>query len=141
MSNFSKFTPEFINNFAAGTFPAYLGIEITHVGHAEVNARLEVQPHLLAPNGYLHAGSIVALADTAAGFGCYANLPHGATSFTTVELKSNHLGTARDGAIVCVAKGVHMGQTTQVWDATVSQEESGKTIALFRCTQILLFPR
>ena len=93
----------------------------------------------MAPNGYLHAGSVVTLADTSAGYGCIVHLPAGASGFTTIELKSNHLGTARDGTIVCVARPVHIGKTTQVWDAIVTHRESGKTIALFRCTQMVLY--
>jgi len=98
-------------------------------------------PHLLAANGYLHAGSVVTLADTASGYGCIANLPEGAANFTTIELKSNHLGTARDGVITCTAKVAHKGRTTQVWDATVTDKTSGRTIALFRCTQMILYPK
>lgn len=93
----------------------------------------------MASNGYLHAGSVVTLADTSCGYGCLVNLPAGATGFTTVELKSNHLGTALDGTVECVATAVHLGRTTQVWDAVVSHRESGKTIALFRCTQMILY--
>ncbi len=69
------------------------------------------------------------------------NLPEGAESFTTIELKCNFVGTKRDGAICCEAKLVHGGRTTQVWDATVSDEKDGKPIALFRCTQMILYPR
>ena len=141
MTSTTQYTPERFNQFGANRLPGYLGIEITRVADAEVEARLEVKPHLLAPNGYLHAGSVVTLADTAAGYACIANLPEGAESFTTLELKSNHLGTARDGYIACVAKAVHLGRTTHVWDVVVRNEASGKTIALFRCTQMILYPR
>lgn len=89
--------------------------------------------------GFLHAATVVALADTACGYGCLATLPEGATSFTTIELKTNYLGTARDGVIRAEANLVHGGRTTQVWDATVRDETSGKVIALFRCTQLLLY--
>ena len=93
----------------------------------------------MAPNGFLHAGSVVTLADTSAGCGCMSCLPADATGFTTVELKSNHLGTARDGTVECVASAVHRGRTTQVWDAVVTHRETGRTLALFRCTQLLLY--
>jgi len=93
----------------------------------------------MAPNGFLHAGTIVTLADTSCGYGCVASVPQGATGFTTIELKSNHLGTAREGHVDCVATAVHLGRTTQVWDAVVTHRESGKTIALFRCTQMVLY--
>lgn len=127
------------NNAGQGRLPGHLGIVVTKVEPNVVHAKLEVKPHLLAPNGYLHAGTVVTLADTAAGFGCMANLPEGATSFTTIELKSNHLGTCRDGGVLCIAKAAHTGRTTQVWDATVTEESTGKIIALFRCTQMILY--
>jgi uncharacterized protein (TIGR00369 family) len=137
----NKMNPDTFNRMGANFLPGYLGIEITRVGQGELAARLPVTQQLLAPNGYLHAGSVVTLADTAAGCACLANLPEGASSFTTIELKSNHLGTARDGVIECVASVVHLGRTTQVWDAVVKVEGSGKTIALFRCTQMILYPK
>ncbi len=129
------------NQAGAHHLPGYLGIVITHVDGAEVHAELPVRTELMAPNGFLHAGSVVTLADTCAGYGCVANLPEGAVGFTTVELKSNHLGTAREGTVACVAKAVHLGRTTQVWDATVTHKDSGKTMALFRCTQMVLYAK
>ena len=103
--------------------------------------RMQVRPQLLAPNGFLHAASVIALADTACGFAVIAHLPSGAESFTTIELKCNFLGTAREGAVDAVARGVHLGRNTQVWDATVTEAATGKTLALFRCTQMILWPR
>lgn len=134
-------TPENFNRFGAAHLPGLLGIVINLVGEGVVRAELVVRPELLAPNGFLHAGTVVTLADTAAGYGCIASLPEGAESFTTIELKSNHLGTARDGMIECQATAIHRGRTTQVWDAVVTHRESGRTIALFRCTQMILYPR
>ena len=134
-------TPEQFNNRGAGYLPGLLGIVITHVGKSELRSELKVNKSLMAPNDYLHAGTVVALADTSAGYGCAANLPEGATGFTTIELKSNHLGTAREGTINCVAKAVHLGKTTQVWDAVITHGESGKTVALFRCTQMVLYAK
>lgn len=130
-----------LNQLGEGHFPGYLGIEITRVENGEVSARMAVQPHHLAPNGFLHAGSVVTLADTACGYACRVNLPDGAENFTTIELKSNHLGTAREGAIEVVAKPAHLGRTTQVWDAVVTNAANGKTIAIFRCTQMILYPK
>jgi 1,4-dihydroxy-2-naphthoyl-CoA hydrolase len=127
--------------FGADFLPGLLGIEIIDVSAERVAACLAVTQRLLAPNGFLHAGTIVTLADTCAGYGCVKTLPQGANGFTTIELKSNHLGTAREGVIECVATPAHIGRTTQVWDATVTHRETGKTIALFRCTQLVLYPK
>ncbi|MGH2634023.1 MAG: PaaI family thioesterase, partial [Tepidiformaceae bacterium] len=107
----------------------------------EVRGRLVVRPDLLAPNGFLHAATVIGLADTLCGYGCLCNAPEGSSGFTTIETKSNHLGTVVDGAIGCTARLTHGGRTTQVWDAEVSDEASGKVIALFRCTQMILYPK
>ncbi len=130
-----------LNQRGAAGLPGHLGLVVLKVEASEVKIELAVQPWLMAPNGYLHAGTVVTLADTSAGYGCMANLPAGAVGFTTLELKSNHLGTARDGVIECTATAAHLGRTTQVWDAVVTHRESGKTLALFRCTQLLIYPK
>lgn len=122
----------------AGRLPGLLGIEVVSIEQGRARLRLPVRDELLAPNGYLHAASVVALADTASGYGCVASLPEGATGFTTIELKSNFLGTAAEGAIACEAVLLHGGRTTQIWDAPVLDEASGRTLALFRCTQLVL---
>ena len=130
-----------LTTFGADTLPGHLGLVITSVEAGEVRAALEVKKIHMAPNGFLHAGAVVTVADTCCGYGCISNLPTGASGFTTIELKSNHLGTARDGTIECQATVAHQGRTTQVWDAVVKSRESGKTLALFRCTQMILYPK
>jgi 1,4-dihydroxy-2-naphthoyl-CoA hydrolase len=130
-----------LNRMGTDCLPGHLGIRITHADATEVRAELPVSMKLMAPNGYLHAGSVVTLADTSCGYACIVNLPEGATGFTTIELKSNHLGTAREGTLDCVATAQHRGRTTQVWDAVVMHRETGKTVALFRCTQMILWPQ
>jgi uncharacterized protein (TIGR00369 family) len=132
---------ESLNSIGVGKLPGHLGIVITRADKSEVIAELVITQSLLAPNGYLHAGTVVTIADTCAGYGCLATLPPGANGFTTIELKSNHLGTALEGTIVAVAKPAHLGRTTQIWDAVVTRKESGKTIALFRCTQLILYAK
>lgn len=128
--------------FGRDFLPGQLGILITDVSGdpVAVTARLAVSQGLKAPHGFLHGGAVVVLADTAAGYGCLANLPPDANGFTTVEIKSNHLGTAREGEVECVATPVHLGRSTQVWDARVRDVGKDRTIALFRCTQLLLYP-
>lgn len=130
-----------LNQRGEGLLPGHLGILVREARPREVRAEMAVQPFHMAPNGFLHAGSIITLADTSAGYGCMMNLPEGANGFTTIELKSNHLGTARDGTLECVATALHAGRTTQVWDAVVTHRESGRTLAMFRCTQMVLYPK
>lgn len=132
---------EDLNKRGDGTLPGLIGLEILEAEDGRLSSRLELRQELMAPNGYLHAATVVALADTSCGYGTFVNLPEGAQSFTTIELKSNFVGTKREGAIECEANLVHGGRTTQVWDARVTDEVSGKPIALFRCTQMILYPR
>src|SRR5471030_711963 len=117
-----EITPEEMNRRGSGRLPRLVGVEIIKIAAEGVVGRLPVRPDLLAPNGYLHAASVIALADTLAGYGTFANLPDGARSFTTIELKSNFLGTSRDGVINCTATPAHLGRTTQIWDAVVTDE-------------------
>jgi uncharacterized protein (TIGR00369 family) len=141
-SNFRReLTPEVFNSRSAGHLPGLVGLVVVSVSAEALESRLEIRPELLAPNGFLHAASVVALADTSCGYGCVALLPLGATGFTTVELKTNFLGTATEGAIRCKATPVHLGRTTQVWDAVVTNEADGARIALFRCTQMVLWAK
>lgn len=125
-----------------GTLPDELGIEWSEVRHGRAAGRFTVARRHMAANGYLHAASVVALVDSACGYGCVASLPEGAAGFTTIELKANYLGTAVEGeTVACEARLVHGGRTTQVWDAEAVNGTTGRTVALFRCTQMILQPR
>jgi uncharacterized protein (TIGR00369 family) len=132
-----ELTLEQLRELGSVGFPGLLGIEFQEAGDGYVRAGLELEQKHMAPNGYLHAGTVVGLADSACGYGCILNLPEGATGFTTIELKTNFLRSAREGTIECEARLVHGGRTTQIWDATVTDAE-GRRMALFRCTQLLL---
>lgn len=137
----SPVTVEELNELTAGTFPEHVGFRVIEAAVGRLIAEIEIQPHHHAPNGYLHAGVLVTLADTCCGFGVRTASPEGAIGFTTIELKSNFLGTALEGTVRGEATLLHGGRTTQVWDATVRSVETDRTLALFRCTQLLLYPK
>lgn len=121
--------------------PDLFGIQFLDLEWGRLTGSLQIQPQFLAPNGFLHAATLVALADTACGYGCISHLPENANSFTTAELKSNFLSTATEGVLHCEATASHIGRSTHIWDASVTSEVTGKTLALFRCTQLILYPR
>ena len=125
----------------AQSLPGLLGLEFSDSKPGTVRGRMEVKAHHMAPNGFLHAASVIALADSACGRGAFLARPEGATGFTTIELKTNFLGTATDGAIEVEAKLIHGGRLTQVWDAEVRREGESKPLALFRCTQMMLYAK
>jgi len=134
-------TVESLNRRTGDNLPGWFGLEVVDVDEGWLAMEVVIKPQFLAPNGYLHAAAIIALADTAAGYATIAHLPDGAASFTTIEMKSNFLATAVDGTLRAEASVEHQGRTTQVWDVKVIHTDSGKTIALFRCSQMVLWPK
>jgi uncharacterized protein (TIGR00369 family) len=136
-----ELTPEIMNQWNKGGLPHLLGIAVTAVEKGRVSGRLPVKPELIAGNGAVWAPALVGLADTLCAYGVSTVWPEGANAFTTVELKCNFMGTLQSGAIACVAEMLHGGRTTQVWDAKLTNEETGKLLAVFRCTQMILYPR
>ena len=134
-------TIDSLNQRGREYLPGYLGVEMTALAQGTLSSRMAVKKLHVAPNEFLHAASVVALADTTCGYATIAHLPEGASSFTTIELKSNFLGTVRDGSVACIATAQHLGRNTQVWDAVVTDAATGRKIALFRCTQMILWPK
>ena len=130
--------PEYFHQRQVGTLPDRYGLRVTEIAEGRMQMQMELQPWMMAPNGFLHAASVIVLADSCAGYATIAHLPEGAKGFTTIELKSNFLGTAKTGVLrtECVAE--HLGRTTHVWSATVLSPE-GRKMALFRCTQMILW--
>lgn len=134
-------TPEYFNSDVTEKLPGLLGLNVTKIGRGSIELELEVEKKHLAINGYLHAGTVVTLADTAAGNGCMANLPGRAIGFTTIELKCNLIKTIRSGKIVCFSICLHAGRTTQVWESKVMEAKTQTLIAAFSCTQLVLYPK
>lgn len=117
-----------------------MGIEPVGEGEGWLEAEMVItQNHLRSGANALHAASMIALADSVCGFAAGNVLPEGAKGYTTIELKSNFVGTASEGTLIGRANAEHLGRTTQVWSSTVTHKESGRTLALFRCTQMILY--
>lgn len=136
----SNLTPASFDARSAGHLPGWFGMQVAEIASGRLVMTMEIKPEMLAPNGFLHAASVVALADTSAGYATIAHLPEGADNFTTIELKTNFFATQKAGLLKCVASAIHAGRNTQVWDAEVTGE-GGRRMALFRCTQMVLWPK
>ena len=132
---------EGFNRYGEEYLFGYLNMEFLKVEKDEVIARINLQQHHFGWNGYLHAGTIFALADSCAGYGCVRSLPEGAAGFTTIETKTNFLSTVRQGSIQAIAIPLHRGKSTQVWDTSVSSTENGQLLSCYRCTQMILWPK
>lgn len=135
----SECTPNYFNEKSKNYFPEAMGITITEASQSYMMGEMMIVKGLFAPNQYLHAGSIVSLADTVAGYACIAHLPQGGKTFTTIELKTNFIATAKEGKICCEARPAHMGKTTHVWDVNIWHQSTQKQMALFRCTQLIIY--
>ena len=131
--------PEYFNRLSQDHFPEHMGIVVTKVEQVLLELEMELRKEFFAPNGFLHAGSIVTLADTGAGYATVAHLPSDARIFTTLELKTNFMGAARDGKLKAICEAEHMGKSTQVWLVSVIDTTKDKQVALFSCTQMILY--
>jgi acyl-coenzyme A thioesterase PaaI-like protein len=125
-------TLEDLKRRGTGFLPGYMGIVITGLADNEIRAELTVQRHHIAPNGYLHAGTVVTLADTACGYGCIAHLPEGAKGFTTIELKSS---TSAPRASVIVRRVPSLNRTINLGPGDPQGQR--QVIALFAATRDL----
>ena len=129
-----------LNQANVGKLPEHLGLVIIEVGDGRVVGRFTVRPDLVSHTGYLLAGAGLTLADLLCAYGVSTAWPDGAKSFTTAEVKCNFVGTALEGDVEIVATLIHSGRTTQLWDADITSVKSGRRMALFRATQIILYP-
>lgn len=130
-----------LNDANLGKLPGHLGLEIVEVADGKVVGKFTVRPDLVAHTGYLLAGAVLSVADILCAYGVSTAWPEGASGFTTAEVKCNFVGTLREGEVLATATLLHGGRTTQVWDARVEDAATGKLMAAFRCTQVILYPR
>lgn len=130
---------DFFNILSQGHFPGMMGIKILEIKDQTIRAEMPVKPEFQAPNKYLHAGSVVTFADTSAGYSTVLNLPEGAKSFTTIELKTNFVRTLKEGVLTCQSEAEHLGRTTQIWRIQVKDQATGKLMSIFSCTQMILY--
>src|SRR3954466_11726164 len=108
-------TVDELNDLLPGTLPGLLGIVFTAHEPGRIEGHLDVRPEVLAPNGYLHAATVVGLADTACGLATRALLPEGSAGFTTIELKANYLSALREGRIGVLAAPGTLYRTAAGW--------------------------
>lgn len=128
-----------LNQANIGKLPEHLGLTVTEVSEGKVTGRFTVRPDLVSHTGYLLAGVGLTLADLLCAYGVSTVWPDQAKGFTTAEVKCNFVGTALEGQVEITATLVHGGRTTQLWDAEITSCTTGKRMALFRATQIILY--
>jgi uncharacterized protein (TIGR00369 family) len=120
-------------------FPSLMGVEILRAAKDGVRARLTVRPDLCTSGHILHGGAIMAFADTLGATGAALNLQDG-TGTTTIESKTNFIGSAKEGTTVnAESTPVHIGRRSSVWQTRITRED-GKLVAIVTQTQMVLLP-
>src|SRR6201996_4389889 len=119
-------------------FAELKGVTFVEAETDRVVARMLVRPDLCTLSHSIHGGAVMALADSVGAAATVINLPQDATGTTTIESKTNFIGSAREGTtVVATATPVHRGRRTQVWQTRLETEE-GKLVAIVTQTQMVL---
>lgn len=122
-----------LNAVRAPSLPDRLGIEVIELTRDRVVLTMPVDERTRQPFGILHGGASVALIETAASLGAWRNVDREHEAAVGLEINANHLRAKRDGTVRCIATPIHRGRTTQVWTATITDEQN-RPICTGRCT-------
>lgn len=120
-----------------GSLIETLGIEVVQLSPDRVVCTMPVDERTRQPFGILHGGASVALAETAASIGTYAQIDQTSEISVGMEINANHIRSVKDGKVTAVATPLHKGRTTMVWDIKITDEE-GRLICVSRCTVAII---
>jgi 1,4-dihydroxy-2-naphthoyl-CoA hydrolase len=130
---------EELSSIHVGTAVGHLGIEFLEVGEDFISARVPVDPRTRQPYGLLHGGVSVVLAETLGSCGAAFSVPEGWRA-VGLDINANHLRGATSGWVTGIAKPVHMGRTTHVWQIDL-RNDAGELTCVSRITMAILAPR
>ena len=133
-------TLEELNRFSSNTLAAHLGIEITAKGEDYLEAKMPVDHRTHQPMGLLHGGASVALAETLGSIAAYCTLDNTTKTCVGLEINANHIKAVKSGFVIGVARAVHIGQRTQVWEIKISNEQK-ELICVSRITMAVIDKR
>ncbi|MCB0465302.1 MAG: hotdog fold thioesterase [Aequorivita sp.] len=125
------------NKMCHNTLLETLEIEFTEVGDDFIVARMPVTPKVHQPDGVLHGGATVALAESVGSAGAYFFLNSDEIVIRGIEIAANHVKSVRDGYVYARATIIHKGRTTQLWQIKITNEE-GALISLVKLTTLTL---
>jgi 1,4-dihydroxy-2-naphthoyl-CoA hydrolase len=130
-------TAEQINPIGKGNMAEHLGIEITEVGEDYLKATMPIDQRTRQPYGLLHGGASVVLAETLGSVGAAFVVDRSKYDCVGLEINANHLRGVRDGFVTGIARPVHIGKTTQVWDIRI-HDNRDKIVCISRITIAVL---
>lgn len=129
-------TLEALHRIAHDTAVSHLGIEFLEVGEDWLSARVPVNRQTCQPYGLLHGGVSVVLAETLGSCGAAFAVPEG-TRVVGLDINANHLRGVSEGWVTGVARAVHLGRTTQVWQIDL-RDDAGRMVCTSRLTMAVL---
>lgn len=132
----TKLSLDEINAFSQETMVSHIGIRIIEIGDDYLKASMPVDKRTHRPQGILHGGASVALAETVGSIAAYMCAKPG-SNCVGLEINANHIKTIKEGTVYGVARPIHIGRSTQVWDIRVS-DDLHRTISVCRLTVAVL---
>jgi 1,4-dihydroxy-2-naphthoyl-CoA hydrolase len=114
-----------------------LNIEFVDVTQDTITARMPVNFRVHQPDGVLHGGASVALAESVGSAGAYIFLQNKNVSIRGIEISANHVKSIRDGFVYAHATIVHKGRTTQLWQIRIENQDK-ELISLVKLTTLTL---
>lgn len=130
-------TAEMLNTNKKQDMVSHLGIEFTEVGEDFVAGKMPVDHRTHQPMGILHGGAHVVLAETLGSVAANLTLEPGKAYAVGLDINSNHLKSIREGYVYGVARPIHIGGTTQVWEIKISNEQ-GTLLNISRLTMFVV---
>jgi 1,4-dihydroxy-2-naphthoyl-CoA hydrolase len=134
---FLEATPESLNAISTNTMVEHLGIEFIAVGEDSLTARMPVDQRTVQPAGLLHGGASVALAETLGSVAATLCVDLTDTSCVGLEINANHIRSVRSGYVTGVARPIHLGNSTHVWDIRIHDEQQ-RLVCVCRLTMAVL---
>ena len=137
MSDYKTKILQVCNGVRKNTLMETLEIEYTDVGENFLVARMPVGPRVYQPDGVLHGGATVALAESVGSAASYVFLDGSSFIVRGIEIAANHVRSVKEGYVFAKASIVHKGRTTQLWEIRITDEED-RLISLCKLTTIAL---
>ena len=114
-----------------------LSIKVTEIGDNYVVARMPVTPAVHQPDGILHGGASVALAESVGSIATHLFVDTEKYFVRGLEISANHIKSIKDGYVTATAKPIHKGRTTQIWEIKIT-DDANNLISLCKLTAIIL---
>lgn len=132
-----KSSMKYVNNASKNTLMETLGIRFLEASKEKVVATMPVDSKVHQPDGVLHGGATVALAETVGSFAAALAVNRDTHIVRGIEISANHLRSVRKGTVTATATALHKGSTTQLWEIRIT-DEADQLISLCKLTTMVL---